>query len=54
MFKMWAASTGTNMLARQPGDPLPRLALDGIAVVEFADSGLCRDFSLWWHSRVDD
>jgi len=54
MFKMWAASTGTNMLARQPGDPLPRLALDGIAIVEFDRSGLCRDFRLWWHSRVDD
>jgi hypothetical protein len=26
MFKMWAASTGTNMLARKEGDPLPRLA----------------------------
>ena len=54
MFKMWAASTGTNMLARQPGDPLPRLALDGIAIIEFGDDGLCRDFRLWWHSRIDD
>jgi hypothetical protein len=54
MFKMWAASTGTNMLARQPGDPLPRLALDGIAIVEFDGAGLCRDFRLWWHSRIDD
>ena len=54
MFKMWAASTGTNMLARQPGDPLPRLALDGIAIVEFDGAGLCRDFRLWWHSRIED
>jgi hypothetical protein len=54
MFKMWAASTGTNMLARRDGDPLPRLALDGIAVVEFNQQGLCRDFRLWWHSRIDD
>ena len=54
MFKMWAASTGTNMLARKAGDPLPRLALDGMAVVEFDSGGLCRDFRLWWHSRIDD
>lgn len=54
MFKIWAASTGTNMLARESGDPLPRLALDGIAIVEFNDDGLCRDFRLWWHSRIAD
>lgn len=53
MFAMWAASTGTNALARAPGDPLPRLALDGVAVVEFGDDGLCRDFRLWWHSVVE-
>jgi hypothetical protein len=50
---MWAASTGTNQLARKPGDALPRLALDGVAVVEFEASGLCRDFRIWWHSRID-
>ncbi|MBI5109766.1 MAG: nuclear transport factor 2 family protein [Rhodocyclales bacterium] len=54
MFKMWAASTGTNMLARKEGDPLPRLVLDGIAVVEFDTAGLCRELRLWWHSKVDD
>ena len=54
MFKMWAASTGTNMLARKEGDPLPRLALDGIAVVEFDGKGLCREFRLWWHSKIDE
>ena len=54
MFKMWAASSGTNMLARKEGDPLPRLVLDGIAIVEFGESGLCSDFRLWWHSKVDD
>ncbi len=32
LFAIWAASTGTNLLARKPGDPLPRLVLDGIAV----------------------
>ena len=54
MFKMWAASSGTNMLARKEGDPLPRLALDGIAVVNFNLDGLCQDLQLWWHSKVDD
>jgi ketosteroid isomerase-like protein len=54
MFKMWAASTGTNMLARKEGDPLPRLVLDGIAVAEFDAAGLCRELRLWWHSKIDD
>lgn len=53
MFKMWAASAGTNMLARKEGDPLPRLVLDGIAVVEFGSDGLCQELRLWWHSQVD-
>ena len=52
LFRSWAASTGTNALARTPGDPLPRLALDGVAVVELDDAGLCRHFRLWWHSVV--
>ena len=50
LFRIWAASTGTNALARKPGDPLPRLALDGIAIVELNDDGLCEHFRLWWHS----
>ena len=53
MFRMWAASAGTNVLARQPGDPLPRLVLDGVAVVELVPGGLCRDFRIWWHSMVE-
>ena len=52
MFRMWAASAGTNMLARKPGDPLPRLALDGVAIVELDPSGLCSHFRIWWHSTV--
>lgn len=52
LFRIWAASTGTNLLARREGDPLPRLALDGIAVVELGADGLCRHFRIWWHSRV--
>lgn len=52
LFRIWAASTGTNALARQPGEALPRLALDGIAVVEFDAAGLCAHLRLWWHSVV--
>ena len=50
LFRIWAASTGTNVLARNAGDPLPRLALDGIAVVEWNPAGLCTHLRLWWHS----
>jgi limonene-1,2-epoxide hydrolase len=52
LFALWAASTGTNLVARRPGDPLPRLALDGIAVVDFGTDGLCEQFRLWWHSAA--
>lgn len=54
MFEMWAASAGTNLLARKPGDPLPRLALDGVAIVELDSSGLCSHFRIWWHGAVAD
>jgi len=53
LFRTWAASAGTNLLARNAGDPLPRLALDGVAVAEFDEAGLCREFNIWWHSRID-
>lgn len=52
LFKIWAASTGTNLLARQAGDPLPRLVLDGALRAEFNDEGLCRECWIWWHSQV--
>jgi limonene-1,2-epoxide hydrolase len=52
MFRMWAASAGTNLLARKPGDPLPRLALDGVAIVELDEAGRCTHFRIWWHSTV--
>lgn len=52
LFRIWAASTGTNAIARREGDPLPRLVLDGIAVAQFDTQGLCRDLRLWWHSRI--
>lgn len=54
LFKIWAASTGTNLLVRKPGDPLPRLALDGVLIAEFNESGLCQVCRLWWHSVVVD
>ena len=49
LFRIWAKSTGTNLVARQPGDPLPRMVLDGVLVVEF-EAGLCRRCRVWWHS----
>ena len=36
----------------QSGDPLPRLALDGMLVAEFNAGGLCQTCRLWWHSVV--
>lgn len=52
MFAMWAASAGTGVPPRKPGDPLPRLALDGVAITTFDDAGLCRELRIWWHSSV--
>ena len=49
LFCIWAASTGTNLVARQPGDPLPCMVLDGILQATFAD-GRCAEARLWWHS----
>lgn len=54
MFEMWAKSAGTGMIERKPGDPLPRLRLEGIAIVELADDGLCKHFRIWWHSQLDN
>lgn len=54
LFKIWAASTGTGLPARQPGDPLPRLILDGMLTAEFTPEGLCREARIWWHSTVDE
>jgi limonene-1,2-epoxide hydrolase len=49
LFQIWARSTGTNLVARQPGDPLPRMVLDGVLQANF-EGGLCRRCRLWWHS----
>jgi len=49
LFRIWAQSTGTNLVARKPGDPLPRMILDGVLQAEF-EGDLCRTCRLWWHS----
>lgn len=49
LFRIWAQSTGTNLVARKPGDPLPRMLLDGVLQAHFA-GGLCQECRLWWHS----
>ena len=51
LFRIWAASTGTNAVARKPGDPLPRMALDGVLQAQFAN-GLCQECRIWWHSMA--
>jgi limonene-1,2-epoxide hydrolase len=52
LFQIWARSTGTNLVARKPGDPLPRMILDGLLQAEFAGD-LCRCCRLWWHSTPE-
>jgi hypothetical protein len=49
LFRVWAASAGTHLAARAPGDPLPRMVLDGVLSATF-ERGLCRECRLWWHS----
>jgi len=49
LFRIWAASTGTNLISRKEGDPLPRMVLDGVLRARFA-GGLCSECRLWWHS----
>lgn len=49
LFQIWARSTGTSLPARQPGDPLPRMVLDGVLQARFVD-GLCAEARIWWHS----
>jgi hypothetical protein len=49
LFQIWARSTGTPLVARQPGEALPRMVLDGVLRAEF-EGGLCTTCRLWWHS----
>ncbi len=50
LFQIWASSSGTALPDRKPGDPLPRMELDGVLSASFADSGLAREVRIWWHS----
>lgn len=50
LFQIWARSTGTNLVARQPGEPLPRMVLDGVLQARFS-AGLCAEARIWWHSQ---
>lgn len=49
LFQVWARSTGTGLPNRKPGDPLPRMVLDGVLQGTFA-GGLCSVARIWWHS----
>jgi hypothetical protein len=51
LFRIWARSTGTNLVARKPGDALPRMVLDGVLQAEF-DGRRCRWARIWWHSMT--
>lgn len=50
LFQIWAASTGTGLPDRSPGDPLPRMELDGTLLAEFDKQGLATTARIWWHS----
>jgi hypothetical protein len=50
LFAIWAKSTGTGLPDRKPGDPLPRMELDGMLTAEFAPDGLAQVVRIWWHS----
>ena len=49
LFEIWAKSAGTPLVARQPGEPLPRMVLDGILKADF-EGASCNKCQLWWHS----
>ena len=49
LFRIWARSMGTGLPPRKPGDPLPRMVLDGVLQAEFS-GGLCAEARIWWHS----
>jgi hypothetical protein len=54
LFAIWAASTGTGLPDRTPGDPLPRMVLDGVLTGTFAPDGLCTRARIWWHSMPEN
>lgn len=49
LFQIWAKSTGTNLVSRKPGEPLPRMVLDGVLQASLVE-GLCAEARIWWHS----
>lgn len=49
LFQIWAKSTGTSLVARKPGDPLPRMVLDGVVQATFSGNR-CSVARIWWHS----
>jgi len=49
LFQIWAKSTGTGLPPRKPGDPLPRMILDGVLQARFSGAH-CAEARLWWHS----
>jgi hypothetical protein len=49
LFQIWAKSTGTGLPPRRPGDPLPRMVLDGVLQATFSGA-LCAEARIWWHS----
>ena len=53
LLEIWAKSTGTNLVARRRGQPLPRMVLDGILQATFA-ADLCSEARIWWHSAAKD
>ncbi|MDO6681544.1 MULTISPECIES: nuclear transport factor 2 family protein [unclassified Oceanobacter] len=52
LFQIWASSTGTGLPDRKPGDPLPRMVLDGVLEASFS-SDACREARIWWHSMPE-
>lgn len=50
LFRIWARSTGTGLPAREPGDPLPRMVLDGVLQARFVGER-CAEARIWWHSQ---
>ena len=52
LFRIWAQSAGTNVVARSPGAPLPRMVLDGVLSAEFAGDA-CTQCRIWWHMQAE-
>lgn len=50
LFEIWARSTGTGVPHLSPGDPLPRMELDGMLQARLAPDGLAQEVRIWWHS----